>query len=178
MTPQEPKLGEPAPSKGEVTPGEKGTNSESPRPLAPRKLPKKLDSLPRVLSEPSLEVINSAVVNGTDSQDIEFSVQMATGTKVERVTIDGKPVEVSRFGFFKQRLSLGEHEIRVEYGSTDSDVHETITSALTVDADKVVTPKNKLGLPKKLPSKSTNPPADSEPQPKPESGEKIDKKLA
>ena len=178
MTPQEPKPGEPAPSKGEVTPGEKGTNSESPRPLAPRKLPKKLDSLPRVLSEPSLEVINSAVVNGTDSQDIEFSVQMATGTKVERVTIDGKPVEVSRFGFFKQRLSLGEHEIRVEYGSTDSDVHETITSALTVDADKVVTPKNKLGLPKKLPSKSTNPPADSEPQPKPESGEKIDKKLA
>ena len=178
MIPQEPKPGEPAPSKGEVTPGEKGTNSESPRPLAPRKLPKKLDSLPRVLSEPSLEVINSAVVNGTDSQDIEFSVQMATGTKVERVTIDGKPVEVSRFGFFKQRLSLGEHEIRVEYGSTDSDVHETITSALTVDADKVVTPKNKLGLPKKLPSKSTNPPADSEPQPKSESGEKIDKKLA
>ena len=178
MTPQEPKPGEPAPSKGEVTPGEKGTNSESPRPLAPRKLPKKLDSLPRVLSEPSLEVINSAVVHGTDSQDIEFSVQMATGTKVERVTIDGKPVEVSRLGFFKQRLSLGEHEIRVEYGSTDSDVHETITSALTVDADKVVTPKNKLGLPKKLPSKSTNPPADSEPQPKPESGEKIDKKLA
>lgn len=178
MTPQEPKPGEPAPSKGEVTPGEKGTNSESPRPLAPRKLPKKLDSLPRVLSEPSLEVINSAVVNGTDSQDIEFSVQMATGTKVERVTIDGKPVEVSRFGFFKQRLSLGEHEIRVEYGSTDSDVHETITSALTVDADKVVTPKNKLGPSKKLPSKSTNPPADSEPQPKSESGEKIDKKLA
>ena len=178
MIPQQPKPGEPAPSKGEVTPGEKGTNSESPRPLAPRKLPKKLDSLPRVLSEPSLEVINSAVVNGTDSQDIEFSVKMATGTKVERVTIDGKPVEVSRFGFFKQRLSLGEHEIRVEYGSTDSDVHETITSALTVDADKVVTPKNKLGLPKKLPSKSTNPPADSEPQPKSESGEKIDKKLA
>ena len=177
MTPQEPKPGEPAPGKGELTPGEKGTNSESPRPLAPRKLPKKADSLPRVLSEPSLEVINAAVVDGTDSQDIEFSVQMATGTKVERVTIDGKPVEVSR-GLFKQRLSLGEHEIRVEYGSTDSDVHETITSALTVDADKVVTPKNKLGPTKKLPFKSPDTPADSVPQPKPEAPEKIDKKLA
>ena len=178
MTPQEPKPVEPTPGKGELTPGEKGTNSESPRPLAPRKLPKRVDALPRVLSEPGLEVINSAVVNGTDSQDIEFSVQMATGTKVERVTIDGKTVEVSRFGFFKKRLSLGEHEIHVEYGSTDSDVHEAITSTLTVDADKVVTPKNKLGPAKKLPSKSTNTPADSEPQTKPETPEKIDKKLA
>ncbi len=173
-----PDKGDSAPSGQMTTPGEKEPKAESQRPAGPRKLPNKLDSQPRLLNQPDLSVIKETVVDGSDAQDIEFSVQLGAGTKIDRVTVDGKSVEVFPSGFFKQRLSAGEHEIHVEYGSADAAVHEGITKTLTVDSDKVVTPKNKFGPAKKTPSRSTDSPVEPEPQPKPESPEKIDKKLA
>ena len=185
MTPNGGKPDENTPDKAEsapggrmATPGEKDPKTGAQRPAGPRKLPNKLDSQPRVLNQPDLTVTKETVVDGTDAQDIEFSVQLGAGTKIDRVTIDGKPVEVFPSGFFKQRLSAGPHEIHVEYGSADSSVHEGITKTLTVDSDKVVTPKNQLSPAKKDSSKSTNTPSDPEPQPKQDTPEKIDKKLA
>ena len=185
MTPNGGKPGENTPDKGEsapggrmTTPGEKEPKAEAQRHAESRKLTNKQDSQPRVLNQPELSVTKETVVDGTDSQDIEFSVQMGAGTKIDRVTIDGIPVEVFPSGFFKKRLSTGTHEIHVEYRSSDSSVHEGITKTLSVDSDKVVTPKNQLSPAKKDSSKSTNTPSDPEPQPKQESPEKIDKKLA
>ena len=185
MTPNGGKPDENTPDKAEsapggrmATPGEKDPKAGAQRHAESRKLTNKQDSQPRVLNQPELSVTKETVVDGTDSQDIEFSVQMGAGTKIDRVTIDGIPVEVFPSGFFKKRLSTGTHEIHVEYRSSDSSVHEGITKTLSVDSDKVVTPKNQLSPAKKDSSKSTNTPSDPEPQPKQESPEKIDKKLA
>jgi hypothetical protein len=96
------------------------------------------------------------------------------------VSIDGEDVVVSPDGRFKKLLVSGKHDIRVDYGSTSQNIHESVNIPLTVDADKVIKPKNSLGPAIKVPNEGQGAPSAPEPvpAPQPQTSDKNDKKLA
>jgi hypothetical protein len=142
-------------------------DNRSQTPVEPRVIKPSADSTARVLNPPQLSVTKESIVDDGKAQQIEFTVSPSAGTKVERVTIDGDEVAVSSSGKFNKLLTAGKHDIRLEYGSVSSEVHESVNIPLTVDADKVIKPKNSLGPAIKAPAKDLGTPGESNPEANP-----------
>jgi hypothetical protein len=113
------------------------------------------------------------------SQDIDFSLKLPKGVRLERLQVDGAEVIVAPGGAFKLRLPIGPHTLHIDYGSSSSDLHGQVTQELLVDADqvKVIKPKTRIAPPVKIPGADR-----AEPKlpikPKDSAAEKFDKKTA
>ena len=110
------------------------------------------------------------------AQDIEFSLNLPNGVRLERLELDGKQVTVPANGHFKLRLPTGPHVVHIEYGSTSSDLRGEVTQELLVDADqvRVIKPKTRIAPPVKVPGADAPTPI----KPRDEAAEKFDKKTA
>lgn len=113
------------------------------------------------------------------SQDIDFSLNLPKGVQLEHLEVDGEEVKVPPNGAFRLRLPMGRHSLRIEYGSTSSDLHGEVTQDLDVDADqvKVIKPKTRIAPPVKVPGSDQPMPAVPT-KPRDEAAEKFDKKTA
>jgi hypothetical protein len=192
MTPNGGKPGENTPDKGEstpggrmTTPGESATKEDQQRPLAPSEIKPSQDNQQRSLNAPKLFIEGEPrIIDVRGSQELHFLVKNDPDIVIENVSIDNVRVaELNSDGRFVKQLKAGSHVIRVTYGSVKSNVHESISMPLLVRA--VMRPDNTLGTGTVEPhdsGKSNNSPrsqpSDPVPQPKPETPEKIDKKLA
>jgi hypothetical protein len=160
--------------------GGQGGAEKPPEPATPRIIKPIDDSRNRVLNPPQLAVTRETVMEDGKSQELEFIASPSAGTRIDKVSIDGEDVVVSPDGQFKKLLVAGKHDIRVDYSSPSQNIHESVNIPLTVDADKVVKPNNRLGPPTKLPNEGQGAPSapDPTPAPQPQTSDKNDKKLA
>ena len=160
--------------------GGQGGAEKPPEPATPRTI-KPIDDLRnRVLNAPQIAVTRETVTEDGKSQELEFIASASAGTRIDKVSIDGEDVVVSPDGRFRKLLVSGKHDIRVDYGSTSQNIHESVNIPLTVDADKVIKPKNSLGPAIKVPNEGQGAPSapDPVPAPQPQTSDKNDKKLA
>jgi hypothetical protein len=160
------------PPEGKLIPLEPGRPRPAPRLPAPT---------PRAQILPIPQVDIDAVNPLADgkSQDIDFSLNLPKGVQLEHLEVDGKEVKVPPSGAFRLRLPVGRHSLRIEYGSTSSDLHGEVTQDLDVDADqvKVIKPKTRIAPPVKVPGSDQPMPAVPT-KPRDEAAEKFDKKTA
>ena len=160
--------------------GGQGGAEKSPEPATPRTI-KPIDDLRnRVLNAPQIAVTRETVTEDGKSQELEFIASASAGTRIDKVSIDGVDVAVSPDGRFRKLLVSGKHDIRVDYSSPSQNIHESVNIPLTVDADKVVKPNNRLGPPTKVPNEGQGAPVEPAPVPeqKPSTADSKDKKLA
>jgi hypothetical protein len=181
--------GKPAPVPGvpplddKMQPGDK-TPSESPKtPGKPAPVPgvPPLDEKmpvprPQILPVPQVSIDGVEPLADGKAQDIEFSLNLPKGVRLERLELDGKQVTVPPNGHFKLRLPTGPHVVHIEYGSTSSDLRGEVTQELLVDADqvRVIKPKTRIAPPVKVPGADAPIPL----KPRDEAAEKFDKKTA
>ena len=130
----------------------------------------------RILPVPQVSIDGVEPLADGKAQDIEFSLNLPNGVRLERLELDGKQVTVPANGHFKLRLPTGPHVVHIEYGSTSSDLRGEVTQELLVDADqvKVIKPKTRIAPPVKVPGADTPVPT----KPRDEAAEKFDKKTA
>jgi hypothetical protein len=158
--------GKPAPAPGVPGPSDKMPYEDKTPPGAPKpdgkpapapgvprpggKIPK---SGSKLLPVPQVVIDEVTPLADGKSQDIDFSLNLPNGVRLERLDLDGREVAVSADGHFKLRLPIGPHEIHIEYGSISSDLHGEATQQLLVDADqvKVIKPKTRIAPPVKVP---------------------------
>jgi hypothetical protein len=192
MTPNGGKPDENTPDKAEsapggrmATPGESATKEDQQRPLAPSEIKPSQDNQQRSLNAPKLFIEGEPrIIDVRGSQEFHFLVKNDTDIVIENVSIDNVKInELNADGRFVKQLKAGSHVIRVTYGSVKSNVHESISMPLLVRA--VMRPDNTLGTGTVESHDSGKPnnsprsqPSDPEPQPKQDTPEKIDKKLA
>jgi hypothetical protein len=157
---------------GKLIPLVPGRPQPAPRSPAPTP-PSQVLPVPKV----DIEAVNS--LPDGKSQDIDFSLNLPKGVQLEHLEVDGKEVKVSPNGEFRLRLPIGRHSLRIEYGSTSSDLHGEVTQDLDVDADqvKVIKPKTRIAPPVKVPGSDQPMPAVPT-KPRDEAAEKFDKKTA
>jgi hypothetical protein len=165
-SPDKPSLDKPSPDK---------PSPDMPRIIKPDEEPRN-----RVLNAPQIAVTRETVTEDGKSQELEFIASASAGTVIDKVSIDGLDVAVSPDGRFRKLLVSGKHDIRVDYSSPSQKIHESVNIPLTVDADKVVKPNNRLGQPTKVPNEGQGVPSapDPTPAPQPQTSDKNDKKLA
>ena len=157
--------GKPAPAPG--TPGSEGKmplDKKTPLPLS------------QILPVPQVSIDGVEPLADGKAQDIEFSLNLPNGVRLERLELDGKQVTVPANGHFKLRLPTGPHVVHIEYGSTSSDLRGEVTQELLVDADqvRVIKPKTRIAPPVKVPGADAPVPL----KPRDEAEEKFDKKTA
>jgi hypothetical protein len=146
-------------------------------------VPDRPQPLPRprsqVLPVPQVVIDNVTALPDGKSQDIDFSLNLPKGVKLERLEVDRVEVVVPPNGEFRLRLPIGPHSLHIEYGSTSEDLHGQVTQELMVDADqvKIIKPKTRIAPPVKVPGSDQPVPA-SPTKPKDEAAEKFDKKTA
>lgn len=157
---------------GKLIPLVPGRPQPAPRSPAPTP-PSQVLPVPKV----DIEAVNS--LPDGKSQDIDFSLNLPKGVQLEHLEVDGKEVKVSPNGAFTLRLPIGRHSLRIEYGSTSSDLHGEVTQDLVVDADQVqvIKPKTRIAPPVKVPGSEQPMPAVPT-KPRDEAAEKFDKKTA
>jgi hypothetical protein len=133
----------------------------------------------QVLPVPQVVIADVTPLADGKSQDIDFSLNLPKGVQLEHLEVDGKEVKVPPNGAFRLRLPIGRHSLRIEYGSTSSDLHGEVTQDLDVDADqvKVIKPKTSIAPPVKVPG-SDQPLPTVPTKPRDEAAEKFDKKTA
>ena len=169
---------EPTERNGKMTPDGKLNPLEPGRPqLAPRS-PTPMQPKP-ILPVPQVDIAAVNPLADGNSQDIDFYLNLPKGVQLEHLEIDGKEVKVPPNGAFRLRLPVGPHSLRIEYGSTSSDLHGEVTQDLDVDADqvKVIKPKTRIAPPVKVPgSDQAVPPVP--PKAQDTAAEKFDKKTA
>jgi len=150
-------------------------------PGRPQPAPRSPAPTPRAQILPVPQVDIDAVNSLPDgkSQDIDFSLNLPKGVQLEHLEVDGKEVKVPPNGAFRLRLPIGRHSLRIEYGSTSSDLRGEVTQDLDVDADqvKIIKPKTRIAPPVKVPGSDQPVPALPK-KPKDEAAEKFDKKTA
>lgn len=150
-------------------------------PGRPQPAPRSPAPTPRAQILPVPQVDIDAVNSLPDgkSQDIDFSLNLPKGVQLEHLEVDGKEVKVPPNGAFRLRLPIGRHSLRIEYGSTSSDLHGEVTQDLDVDAYqvKVIKPKTRIAPPVKVPGSDQPMPAVPT-KPRDEAAEKFDKKTA
>jgi len=160
------------PPEGKLIPLEPGRPRPAPRLPAPT---------PRaqILPVPQVDIDAVNPLADGKSQDIDFSLNLPKGVQLEHLEVDGKEVKVPPSGAFRLRLPVGRHSLRIEYGSTSSDLHGEVTQDLDVDADqvKVIKPKTRIAPPVKVPGSDQPMPAVPT-KPRDEAAEKFDKKTA
>lgn len=160
------------PPEGKLIPLEPGRPRPAPRLPAPT---------PRaqILPVPQVIIVDVNPLTDGKSQDIDFSLNLPKGVQLEHLELDGKEVKVPPNGAFRLRLPIGRHSLRIEYGSTSSDLHGEVTQDLDVDADqvKVIKPKTRIAPPVKVPG-SDQPMPVVPTKPRDEAAEKFDKKTA
>ncbi len=157
--------GKPVPAPG--TPGSDGKMPLDEKMPSPR---------PQILPVPQVSIDGVEPLADGKAQDIEFSLNLPNGVRLERLELDGKQVTVPANGHFKLRLPTGPHVVHIEYGSTSSDLRGEVTQELLVDADqvKVIKPKTRIAPPVKVPGADAPVPL----KPRDEAVEKFDKKTA
>jgi hypothetical protein len=157
--------GKPVPAPG--TPGSDGKMPLDEKMPAPR---------PQILPVPQVSIDGVEPLTDGKAQDIEFSLNLPNGVRLERLELDGKQVTVPANGHFKLRLPTGPHVVHIEYGSTSSDLRGEVTQELLVDADqvRVIKPKTRIAPPVKVPGADAPIPL----KPRDEAAEKFDKKTA
>lgn len=136
---------------------------------------------PRSQALPVPQVVIDEVTSLPDgkTQDIDFSLKLPKGVRLERLEVDGAEVVVAPGGAFKLRLPVGPHTLHIEYGSSSSNLRGEVTQDLMVDADqvKVIKPRTHIAPPVKVPGSEQAQPKGAE-KPKDEAAEKFDKKTA
>jgi len=158
--------GKPAPAPGVLGPSDKMPREDKTLPGAPKPdgkpapvpgVPRPSDKMPKsgskILPVPQVVIDEVTPLADGKSQDIDFSLNLPKGVRLERLDLDGREVAVPADGHFKLRLPIGPHEIHIEYGSISSDLHGEATQQLLVDADqvKVIKPKTRIAPPVKVP---------------------------
>jgi len=158
--------GKPAPAPGVPGPSDKMPHENKTLPGAPKPdgkpapapgVPRPSDKMPKsgskILPVPQVVIDEVTPLADGKSQDIDFSLNLPKGVRLERLDLDGREVAVPADGHFKLRLPIGPHEIHIEYGSISSDLHGEATQQLLVDADqvKVIKPKTRIAPPVKVP---------------------------
>ena len=150
-------------------------------PGRPQPAPRSPAPTPRaqILPVPQVVIDDVTLLADGKSQDIDFSLNLPKGVQLEHLEVDGKEVKVPPNGAFRLRLPIGRHSLRIEYGSTSSDLHGEVTQDLDVDADqiKVIKPKTRIKPPVKVPGSEQSVPAVPT-KPRDEAAEKFDKKTA
>jgi hypothetical protein len=150
-------------------------------PGRPQPAPRSPAPTPRaqILPVPQVDIDAVNPLADGKSQDIDFSLNLPKGVQLEHLEVDGKEVKVPPSGAFRLRLPVGRHSLRIEYGSTSSDLHGEVTQDLDVDADqvKVIKPKTRIAPPVKVPGSDQPMPAVPT-KPRDEAAEKFDKKTA
>ncbi len=173
--------GEPDQDDKSPTPNGKMTPAPKLIPDRPQPLPRQPSPVPRsrILPVPQVDITAVNPLADGKSQDIDFSLNLPKGVQLEHLEVDGKEVKVPPNGAFRLRLPIGRHSLRIEYGSTSSDLHGEVTQDLDVDADqvKVIKPKTRIAPPVKVPGSEQPMPAVPT-KPRDEAAEKFDKKTA
>jgi hypothetical protein len=148
----------------------------SPAPDGPRLEDRNRRPGPSILPVPQVVIDEVTPLADGKAQDIDFSLNLPKGVRLERLELDGKQVAVQANGHFKLRLPTGPHVVHIEYGSTSSDLRGEVTQELLVDADqvRVIKPKTRIAPPVKVPGADAPIPL----KPRDEATEKIDKKTA
>jgi hypothetical protein len=150
-------------------------------PDRPQPAPRSPAPTPRaqILPVPQVDIDAVNPLADGKSQDIDFSLNLPKGVQLEHLEVDGKEVKVPANGAFRLRLPIGRHSLRIEYGSTSSDLRGEVTQDLDVDADqvKVIKPKTRIAPPVKVPGSEQPAPAVPT-KPRDEAAEKFDKKTA
>ena len=151
----------------------------APKPAVPYGAPSLPAPRPQTLSVPRVVIEGANAFEDGKLQDIEFSLKLPDGVKLEHLYLDDIEISVASDGSFKRRLPMGPHTLRIEYGSSANNTHGQVTQELMVDADQVqvITPKNRIAPPVKVPGSDQPVPA-SPTKPKDEAAEKFDKKTA
>jgi hypothetical protein len=142
------------PHENKALPGApKPDGKPAPAPGVPRPSDKIPKSGSKILPVPQVVIDEVTPLADGKSQDIDFSLNLPEGVRLERLDLDGREVAVPADGHFKLRLPIGPHEIHIEYGSISSDLHGEATQQLLVDADqvKVIKPKTRIAPPVKVP---------------------------
>ena len=135
----------------------------------------------RTLPVPSVQIRDITVVPGGDMQDIDFELNLPAGVRVERLSVDGRPVTVSPGLGFRVRLPVGPHSVRIEYGSPKGDLHGEVTQDVVVDRDevRVIKPRTRIAPPVQVPGADQPAPEPKVPgKARDEAAEKFDKKIA
>ena len=169
----------------QTAPGGEGKDGKMLPPRAPEPSPdaprgKKPDNV-RTLPVPSVQIRDITVVPGGASQDIDFTLNLPAGVRVERLSVDGKPVGVSSGLGFRVRLGVGPHSVRIEYGAPNGDLHGEVTQDVVVDRDEVriIKPRTRIEPPVQVPGAEQSPTRPTAPRKvRDEAAEKFDKKTA
>jgi hypothetical protein len=150
----------------------------APNPAVPYGAPRVPATRPQILSVPRVVIERANALEDGKSQDIEFSLKLPDGVKLEHLYLDGIEISVASDGSFKRRLPMGPHTLHIEYGSSANNSQGQVTQDLMVDADQVqvITPKNRIAPPVKVPGSGQSEPVPA--KPKDETLEKFDKKTA
>jgi hypothetical protein len=130
---------------------------------------------------PSVQIRDITVLPGWASQDIDFTLNLPAGVRIDRLSVDGQPVAVSPALGFRTRLGVGPHSVRIEYGSPNGDLHGEVTQDVVVDRDEVriIKPRTRIAPPVQVPGSEQ--PATRPAVPgkvRDEAAEKFDKKTA
>jgi len=167
----EPGVQPPAGKKMVEPKGSKPSPSDESKDGQPKPLPRS-----QILPVPQVSIDGVEPLSDGKAQDIEFSLNLPNGVRLERLELDGKQVTVPANGHFKLRLPTGPHVVHIEYGSTSSDLLGEVTQELLVDADqvRVIKPKTRIAPPVKVPGADAPTPI----KPRDEAAEKFDKKTA
>jgi hypothetical protein len=152
-------------------------------PVRPAVVPpeKRAGSNVRTLPVPSVQIRDITVLPGGASQDIDFTLNLPAGVRIDRLSVDGQPVAVSPALGFRTRLGVGPHSVRIEYGSPNGDLHGEVTQDVVVDRDEVriIKPRTRIAPPVQVPGSEQ--PATRPAVPgkvRDEAAEKFDKKTA
>ena len=148
----------------------------SPTPGVPRLEDRNRQQGANILPVPQVVIVEVTPLADGKAQDIDFSLNLPNGVRLERLELDGKQVTVPANGHFKLRLPTGPHVVHIDYGSTSSDLRGEVTQELLVDADqvRVIKPKTRIAPPVKVPGADAPVPL----KPRDEAVEKFDKKTA
>jgi hypothetical protein len=182
-----PSDGQPSPVPQPKTPqpddGKKGKMRAPGEPVPSPSLPsgKRSGNAVPTLPVPSVQIRDITVLPGGEAQDIDFTLNLPAGVRVERLSVDGQPVAVSPGLGFRVRLGVGQHSVRIEYGSPKGDLHGEVTQDVVVDRDEVriIKPRTRIAPPVQVPGveQSTVEPG-SPGKARDEAAEKFDKKTA
>jgi hypothetical protein len=150
----------------------------TPKPAIPYGTPTVPAPRSKILPVPRVVIGGAIALEDGKSQDIEFSLKLPDGVKLEHLYLDGNEISVASDGSFKRRLPMGPHTLHIEYGSPSNNLHGQVTQELMVDAEQVqvITPKTRIKPPVKVPGSDQSEPAPA--KPKDEAAEKFDKKTA
>ena len=153
--------------------GKMPLDKANPPPRGPALTPR-----PQILPVPRVVIDAATALDDGKSQDIEFSLRMPDGVKLEHLYLDGGEISVAPSGAFKRRLPMGPHTLHIEYGSPSNNLHGQVTQELMVDAEQVqvITPKTRIKPPVKVPG--SDQPESAPTKPKDEAAENFDKKTA